>query len=101
MSYIDPQIQAHLTRIWQAAFNKYDLEDVVKYVQEKTYLNGDKFSFEGHEFQQQILSDTHPNINVQKCQRPGRHVGGDGPLRTWHLRHHAVLQRHSDHARRQ
>lgn len=69
--FSDPELQDHYDRIWQAAFDTYDLADVVRFIEEKTYLNGNRFSFKDHEFQRDIASDTHPDINVQKCAQVG------------------------------
>lgn len=71
MSAFGQHEQEHLTRIEAALFNTYDLADVVRYLEEKTYLKGDRFSFEGHEFQKDILSDTSKVLYVQKCAQVG------------------------------
>jgi hypothetical protein len=67
----DPEIRAHLQRLETALFNSYDLGDVVRYLEEKTFLKGDRFSFKDHEFQQDILSDTSKVVYVQKCAQIG------------------------------
>ncbi len=69
--YGDAEVLAHLQRIHKACFSDYDLADVVRYIEEQTYLNGDRFSFRDHEFQKDIVSDTHPEVNVQKCAQVG------------------------------
>lgn len=61
----------HLVRLETALFNSYDLSGVVRYLEEKTYLKGDRFSFKDHEFQETILSDTSSVVNVQKCAQVG------------------------------
>ena len=71
LTYRDKETSEHIARIHKATFDKYDLADVVRYIEEKTYLNGSKFSFKDHEFQKDIISDTHPDINVQKCAQVG------------------------------
>ncbi|MFA9216812.1 MAG: phage terminase large subunit family protein, partial [Sphingomonadaceae bacterium] len=67
----DPEIREHLARLGTALFNTYDLGDVVRYLEEKTYLKGDRFSFKDHEFQGEILSDTSKTVYVQKCAQIG------------------------------
>lgn len=67
----DPEIRSHLKRLETALFNSYDLGDVVRYLEDKTFLKGDKFSFHDHEFQKDILSDTSRVVNVQKCAQIG------------------------------
>lgn len=68
---LDTEELEHLRRLDNALFNAYDLSGVVRYLEEKTFLKGDRFSFKDHEFQQQILSDTSKVINVQKCAQVG------------------------------
>lgn len=71
MSHADPALTEHLRRLEQALFNSYDLGDVVRYLEERTYLKGDRFSFVDHEFQKDILSDTSKTLYVQKCAQVG------------------------------
>jgi hypothetical protein len=71
MSHADPALTEHLRRLEQALFNSYDLGDVVRYLEDKTYLKGDRFSFVDHEFQKDILSDTSKTLYVQKCAQVG------------------------------
>lgn len=71
MSHADPALTEHLFRLEQALFNSYDLADVVRYLEEKTFLKGDRFSFVDHEFQKDILSDTSRVVYVQKCAQVG------------------------------
>lgn len=69
--YGDNLVLEHLKRIKSATFNHYDLGDVVRYIEEQTYLAGDRFSFKDHEFQKDIISDTSQEVNVQKCAQVG------------------------------
>jgi hypothetical protein len=69
--FIDPGLQKHLDRMFAATFNTYNLQDAVRYIEEKTYLAGQRFSFKHHEFQQDILSDTSKTVYVQKCAQVG------------------------------
>lgn len=62
---------AHLQRIENALFHSYDLSGVVRYLEDKTFLKGDRFSFKDHEFQETILTDTSKEVNVQKCAQVG------------------------------
>lgn len=68
---LEEEEQSHLDRMSTALFNSYDLSGVVRYLEEKTFLKGDRFSFKDHEFQEQILSDTSSVVNVQKCAQVG------------------------------
>lgn len=71
LMFADPEDLEHIKRLDAALFNNYDLSDVVNYLEEKTFLKGDRFSFKDHEFQCDILSDTSDVINVQKCAQVG------------------------------
>jgi hypothetical protein len=71
LEYSDGEVQAHYDRLHAALYNTYDLQDVVRYIEENTYLNGDRYSFKDHEFQKDIISDTSRVINVQKCAQVG------------------------------
>lgn len=68
---LDEDEVAHLLRLETALFNSYDLSGVVRYLEEKTFLKDDRFSFKDHEFQETILSDTSKVVNVQKCAQVG------------------------------
>jgi hypothetical protein len=71
LPFSDKEIFEHVKRIHTATFNTYDLADVVRYIEEKTYLNGERFSFKDHEFQKDILSDTAKDVYCQKCAQVG------------------------------
>lgn len=64
-------ITEHVDRLHAALFETYNLQDVVRYITDKTYLAGDRYSFRNHEFQETILSDTSRVVNVQKCAQVG------------------------------
>lgn len=67
----DPAVGEHYRQLHAAVFNTYNLQDVPRYLTEKSYLNGDRFSFKGHEFQLDIAMDTSREVNVQKCAQVG------------------------------
>lgn len=68
---IDPKTQEHLDRLHAALFNTYNLQDVVRYIEERTFLSGDRYSFKDHEFQKDIISDVSRVVCVQKCAQVG------------------------------
>lgn len=70
-SYEDEKVQEHYDRLHAALFNTYNLQDVVRYIETETYLNGDRYSFKNHEFQKDIITDTSRVVNVQKCAQVG------------------------------
>ncbi len=71
LKYDDVKVQEHYDRLHAALYNTYDLQDVVRYIEENTYLNGDRYSFKNHEFQKEIISDTTRDVYVQKCAQVG------------------------------
>lgn len=70
-SFPDADTKQHYARLHAAAFDTYDLSEIPRYLTEKTYLFGNKFSFKDHEFQLDIASDTSREVNVQKCAQVG------------------------------
>lgn len=70
-AYSDPKVKQHLDALRAAAFDNYDLGDVARYLVEKTYLKGTRYSFKDHEFQLDIVSDTSHDVYVQKCAQVG------------------------------
>lgn len=61
----------HIARLKTAVSETYDLSQVPRWITEHTYHRGEKYSFDGHEFQERILSDTSRVVNVQKCSQIG------------------------------
>lgn len=61
----------YLARLKAGVYATYSLEQIPRWVTEKTFLAGRKYSFRGHEFQQRILEDTSQEVNVQKCSQIG------------------------------
>lgn len=64
-------VQEHYDRLHAALFNTYNLQDVVRYIENETFLAGDRYSFKDHEFQKDIISDVSRNVYVQKCAQVG------------------------------
>lgn len=67
----DKGLERHLKALKTDIFNQYDLRDVVKFLEDKTYLDGNRFSFKGHEVHRDVLSDISQAVNVQKCAQIG------------------------------
>jgi len=67
----DKKLLTHLSKLKTDVLNTYDLKDVVKFLEDKTFLQGSRFSFKDHEVQADILSDTNKVVNVQKCAQVG------------------------------
>jgi phage terminase large subunit GpA-like protein len=61
----------HLERLTTAVLKRYTVAMMSKWVSENTYLGGLPYSYEGHEYQETILSDTSVEVNVRKCSQVG------------------------------
>lgn len=64
-------VSDHLIRVKTAVQGTYGLTTLDRYIEEKTYLGGKKFSFEGHEFQRDVLKDGSPTVIVVKIAQVG------------------------------
>ena len=60
----------HIARV-KGSFSAHSQDTICEFITEHTYLRGRKFSFDGHEYQQQILSDKSPEINIKKPAQVG------------------------------
>ena len=47
----------HLARLDEALANLYGLTNLAKWIEERTILDGKRFSFKGHEFQRTVIND--------------------------------------------
>ena len=47
------------------------LRNLDQIVEKNSYVDGEPFSFKGHEFQRQIIRDTRSRISVRKCSQVG------------------------------
>lgn len=61
----------HLARLKSAIYATYTLDQIPKWITEKTFLRGRKYSFFNHEFQLKVLSDESTEVNCQKCSQIG------------------------------
>jgi hypothetical protein len=55
----------------QAVYETWDLKDAAKFITQKTWHRGTRFSFVNHEFQETIITDDSQIVNVQKCSQIG------------------------------
>lgn len=62
---------SHLNRLKSAVYKRFSLANVADWVEENTYLKGERFSFVNHEYQIPILRDPSTEINVRKCSQIG------------------------------
>jgi hypothetical protein len=68
---LDKETLQHLARLRAALFNTYQITDATRWITDHTYLNGDRFSFKNHEYQEQIISDPTRVVSVQKPAQIG------------------------------
>ncbi len=62
---------SHLNRLKNSVFKRFNLSNVANWVEENTYIKGEHFSFEDHEYQLAILQDPSREIVVRKCSQIG------------------------------
>lgn len=61
----------HMERIETAVFRRHSMATLANYIKENTTIGGQPYSYEDHEFQETILSDTSQEVNTQKCAQVG------------------------------
>lgn len=61
----------HLARLDEALANLYGLTNLAKWIEERTVLDGKRFSFKGHEFQRTVINDAAVTSIVVKCAQIG------------------------------
>jgi len=67
-----PELLAeHLERLRSATVHGFSLKTVPRWIETKTYLEGQPFSFKNHEYQLKILQDTSREIVIKKCSQVG------------------------------
>lgn len=64
-------VEDHLARVEQALLRGYSLTKVPEWICDNTYLKGDHYSYEDHEFQEVIARDLAFEVNVRKCSQIG------------------------------
>lgn len=61
----------HLQRIRAATTQRLGRKDVAQWICDNTYLNGHRYSFKDHEFQERILQEEGPEVTVIKSAQMG------------------------------
>ena len=64
-------VQSHLERLKDRLANLYGLDNLVKWIEEKTWLDNKRFSYKGHEFQRNLIADAAQTSIVVKCAQVG------------------------------
>lgn len=68
---LDILTKEHVERLKAALWNTYDIQDAARWVTDYTFLNGERFSFVDHEYQEHIINNPSRIINVQKAAQIG------------------------------
>jgi hypothetical protein len=58
-------------RIGTAVDSEFSTDNVGKWIEKNTYIDGGNFSFLGHEYQEKILSSRKPEQYIKKCSQLG------------------------------
>ncbi len=66
----DDIFNRHISRL-RSSLAAHSPDTICDFITQHTYLNGKKFSFEGHEYQKQILEDPAPTIIIAKSAQLG------------------------------
>lgn len=61
----------HLERLKSSTINKFTMDSLAAWIQSKTFINGENYSFVDHEYQLEVLSDGSREIVIRKCSQVG------------------------------
>ena len=61
----------HLNRLRTAVLKRHSAASIAKWITENTTYAGQPYSYAEHEYQERILSDQSPEVNVRKCSQVG------------------------------
>ena len=68
---MDSVAQNHIERLRNQTIDKFTLDKIPQWLQRHTKVNGNPFSFQGHEYQRRILEDTSQEVVVIKSSQMG------------------------------
>lgn len=72
MNLLDsPVFLHHVERLKSSTLNKFTMETIPEWIVKNTFINGENYSFDDHEYQYAILSDGSREIVVRKCSQVG------------------------------
>ena len=63
--------EQHMQRIRAATTQRLHRRDAARWIEQNTYINGRRFSFKDHEYQERILLEEAPDVVVTKCAQVG------------------------------
>lgn len=61
----------HLERLKASTINKFTMESMAGWIEAKTFINGEPYSFTDHEYQLEVLNDGSREIVIRKCSQVG------------------------------
>lgn len=68
---MDEIVSAHFARLSMAVLKKHTAASIAKWITENTTYAGQPYSYQDHEFQERILSDTSKDVAIRKCSQVG------------------------------
>lgn len=63
--------QHHVERLKAATLNKHTVSKMDRWIAENTFINGEPYSFSGHEYQEFVLRDESREVVIRKCSQVG------------------------------
>lgn len=70
-AHLQMQARQHLDRLLNRTIQKMGRGDLVRWIEQNTYINSRRYSTKDHEYQARIMSDLSPEIVVRKCSQVG------------------------------
>lgn len=61
----------HLTRVKTAVLKKLSAAQIAEWITKNTLIGGAPYSFDDHEYQERVLREEAPEINMSKCSQLG------------------------------
>lgn len=61
----------HVERLKTAVLKRFTAERVAAWITQKTFIAGQPYSFDDHEYQERIVSDMSEEVNTRKCSQVG------------------------------
>ena len=68
---MDDFLVHHLNRVKAGTINKMSRKDIARWITTETFIAGEPFSFDGHDYQHQILMDESAEIVIRKSAQTG------------------------------
>lgn len=68
---IDSTVANHLERIKSQTVERFSIEKIPEWICKNTFIEGERYSFKDHEYQERILRDTSQEVITRKCSQVG------------------------------